>query len=573
MSLDSTHFSLLYEGGCLLNRYENDAAALAHFRSVCENACDEQDKLLRQIIKENSGTEFGKAHGFSGISDYGDYIENVPVLKFRDYEDSIGRIINGERNILTKAPPAFYNISSGSTGEQKLIPICRKDIDLQKLYFEDTIRGIISEAIPHGSEDELFGDIFAVTDVFMTEMPDGTPVGVRSGIRFQTAVKEGKLDCSVYCVPKEAMFPDIPEKMTYVKVRFALADPNVTAIHGVFAHSMSPVFRFILDNWNELLDDTEKGTVNSKFDVSDHWRSYLEKNLPPAPERASYLRSLPVEDLENNMMKKIWPKLKYIKLINGDIFGTRGSCIERMIGDVPVHSFALAASESIMGIAAAVSLKNRYVLLPDACFFEFMHINKLGEPGDIVPMGKVEIGERYDLILTTVSGLYRYDLGDIINVTGKYGNAPEIEICYRKEIILSIAEEKLNTQQFENAMHDFLNKTGISAEGYFISGNYDTFPPSYDLFIETQDDINESFPGLFDRCMCDSSSNYRTARERLDIGSPAITKIAKDTIMKYDEKRRKDGKRTDQSKPLRIVNDKKRILWFEQFKEEKIYGS
>ena len=547
--------------------------ALDHFRSVCGSACEEQEKLLRRIIRENSGTEFGRRYGFSSVTDINGYRDRVPVTTFSDYDTYIERITRGERNILTAEPPVFYNISSGSTGEPKYIPICREDIDLQKLYFEDAIAGMISEAIPHGSEDELFGRIFNLGDVFMTEMPDGTPNGIRSGIYYQTAVKNGSLDCSVFPAPKEAMFPQDPDNMLYVKVRFALADPDITAIHGIFAHRASPIFRFILNNWDELVNDTEKGTVNDSFNVSGQWKEYLKNNLPPAPERAAYLRSLSAAGLEDDMLIKIWPKLKYIKLIAGDIFGTRGDNIGRMIGSVPVHNFAYAASESVIGIAPKLSLRNRYVLLPDACFFEFRHIDNLGEPREFVTMREVEVGERYDLIITTVSGLYRYDLADIIEVTGMYGNAPEIRICYRKDVVLSVADEKLNTMQFENAMRLFMDRTGITAEGYFISGSYDVFPPGYDLFIETPDDITDSFPDILDGCLRESSVNYRFARDIYEISAPVITKLAAGTVAGYDEKRRSEGKRTDQSKPLHIVNDKQKIMWFEQFKEKRINGT
>ena len=540
---------------------------------MCGNAYEEQDKLLRRIMRENSGTEYGQKYGFSSVSDIGSYRGKVPLTTFSDYDTYIGKITEGQRNILTAAPPVFYNISSGSTGEPKYIPICKEDIDLQKLYFEDAIAGMISEAIPHNSENELFGHIFSLGDVFMTEMPDGTPNGIRSGIYYQTAFKDGRLDCSVFSAPEEAMFPDDLDNMLYVKVRFALADPDITAIHGIFAHRASPIFRFILNNWDSLLRDTENGTVSDCFNVSELWKDYLKKNLPPAPERAEYLRSLPVGDLENNMLRKIWPKLKYIKLITGDLFGTHGDNIGNMIGDIPIHNFAYAASESIIGIAPEMSLKNRYVLLPDACYFEFRHINKLGEPKELVTMRELEKGERYDLIITTVSGLYRYDLADIVEVTGKYGEAPIIRICYRKDVVLNVSDEKLNTLQFENAMQLFMKKTGITANGYFISGNYDIFPPGYELFLETPDETDESFPSIFDSCLRESSINYSFAREVFKISEPSITKLHMGTIAKYDEKCRSEGMRTDQSKPLRIVNDKERIIWFEQFKEKKINGT
>ena len=44
---------------------------------------------------------------------------------------------------------------------------------------------------------------------------------------------------------------------------------------------------------------------------------------------------------------------------------------------------------------------------------------------------KVERGQVYELVITNVSGLYRYRLGDVIKVTGFHEQAPNIQFLYR----------------------------------------------------------------------------------------------------------------------------------------------
>lgn len=567
--LDSTHFSLLYEGGCLLNRYENDAAALAHFRSVCENACDEQDKLLRQIIKENSGTEFGTEHGFSEITGYDDFIKHVPVSTFSDYEKQIERIIKGERNILTKAPPVFYNISSGSTGEPKYFPICAEDITQQKLYFVDAPRGVIQEALPGYDTKDLFGCIFHMGDVFLTRMPDGIPNGVRSGAYAELAEMDGTFDCSCFSAPEAVLFPEKPQNMMYVKVRFALTNSNITAIHSVFVHRAIIIFEFILNNWDLLIDDIENGTVNSVFDVSEEWRDYIIKNLPPAPERAAFLRSLDRESLRKDMLKKIWPDIKYIMLITGDSFGYYHQELFRYIGSVPLHGFIYASSEAVMGLPPRLGVTDEYVLLPDTCLFEF---SPEDEPDKLITMQELEIGRKYDIFITTVSGLYRYDLGDVVEVTGKYGGAPAVKICYRRNMILNLVDEKLNISQFENTMNDFRDRTGIKAEFYFITGNYETYPARYELFIETADELCDEYTAVLDECLRLNSINYAGMRDFHEISAPIITKLKPGTYAGYEEDCRKNGLRVEQYKPLRFVADNTKFTYFNQKKEKTFYG-
>ena len=139
------------------------AKAVAHMRNVCSHACKEQERFLERLLRRNAHTEFGERYGFSGIPDGRRYSEAVPLSTYPDYDSSFTRMIHGERNILTADPPVFYNISAGSTGEPKYIPLCREDVEKQHLYVDEAILGIIREALPQYSMDELFGCIFHLT--------------------------------------------------------------------------------------------------------------------------------------------------------------------------------------------------------------------------------------------------------------------------------------------------------------------------------------------------------------------------------------------------------------------------
>lgn len=552
-----------------MNSTDHKYGALSHLRSVCGDAYWEQERLLERIIRKNSETEFGREHGFGEITGYNDYKKSVPVTSFADYEEYIARIIQGERDILTADPPVFYNISSGSTGFPKYFPLCAEDIAQQKMYFEDLPRDAIRKALPEEAENDLFGCIFNTGDVFMTEMPDGTPNGVRSGAYPQLAFKEGKLDCSVFTAPKEVLFPAVPQNMMYLKIRFALANENITAIHSIFVHRTIIMLEYILSNWAELIEDTEKGTVNPKFHVSREWQEYLAEHLPPAPERAAYLRTLSPDNLETGMLKKIWKKLKYIRLITGSSFADHTEKLKKYCEGIHIHSFVYGASEAVLGAVPYLDKSDEYVLTPDTCFFEFTDED---DPEHIVTMRDIEVGRRYGIIITTVSGLYRYDMGDIVEVVGKYGNAPAVKICYRRNMVLNLADEKLNTAQFESAMKDFAEKTGISATGCFVVGNHDHFPPRYELFIETESELNDGVPAVLDMCLCSNSVGYAGSRSLLEIGSPMISRLKPGTFRKYDEQLIREGLRTEQAKPLRIMTDGSKLKFFEKRKEETYYG-
>ncbi len=67
------------------------------------------------------------------------------------------------------------------------------------------------------------------------------------------------------------------------------------------------------------------------------------------------------------------------------------------------------------------------VLIPDSVFYEFKpkessHYNQL------FTLDQLEIGKSYELVVTTLSGLYRYKTQKTILVVGRYHDTPTVII-------------------------------------------------------------------------------------------------------------------------------------------------
>lgn len=71
------------------------------------------------------------------------------------------------------------------------------------------------------------------------------------------------------------------EDLTYIKVRFALAEGRLTAIHSVFLHRVVSVLDYIREHWELLLRDMAEGAVDGSVPLSDGWRQKLQLWLPP----------------------------------------------------------------------------------------------------------------------------------------------------------------------------------------------------------------------------------------------------------------------------------------------------
>jgi hypothetical protein len=63
--------------------------SLKHFKALYRTPGQAQDRLLRQILETNADTEFGRHHGFGGITSFQQFQERVPISTYEDLEPYI----------------------------------------------------------------------------------------------------------------------------------------------------------------------------------------------------------------------------------------------------------------------------------------------------------------------------------------------------------------------------------------------------------------------------------------------------------------------------------------------------
>lgn len=530
------------------------ASATARFEDLCRNAVAEQEKYLFRMLAENKDTEYGMLFGFEDIHSIEEYQKELPLTFHYDYEPIVERQIAGETGLITAAEPVYYCISSSNTNSPRYVPIVEEDLQKQKFYWRDLFREIVKEQIPEATEEELFGRIFETGDFRQDYMPDGSLCGVRAGVLHQYLDEKGELDIGCYTAPEEVLFPGgKAEDMLYVKLRFALACRDVTAIHGLFVNRVVGMLRYLVNNWDAFLSDIETGEVSGCFPVSHEWKEYLKEQLPADPVRAGELRAILKEDLENGLVKKIWPNIRYGRVIGGSMFTPYMDKLRLYVGDLPIHHFAYAASEGCFGIATGINEEDAYyVLLPDTCFYEFFpEAEEVQKP---VTIKDVEVGMKYELVITTYSGAYRYAIGDVVAIVGFKGQAPVVRVCYRKSQLINIADEKMNVRQLENAMRKFKDRTNCTAEGFCVDGDYSNRVPRYMLFLElAEGELPENAEELLDECLMESCFGYKRDRELAELDRVKIQLIPRGGFKAYGRFMAKLGHRKEQDKPLRVL--------------------
>ncbi len=182
-------------------------------------------------------------------------------------------------------------------------------------------------------------------------------------------------------------------------------------------------------------------------------------------------------------------------------------------------------------------------------FFEFVRFEDLDEQGkpapyaNAIPLEQVEIGQRYAVILSTCSGLWRYHIGDTIRFTS---TVPHFIEFTGRDRFLDKLEEKVTQGEVEQAVAN-LNRNGAWNVREFMVGA-DISNRRHQWVLAVQDNKLNSDEALIalDASLCDLNADYATFRKQGRINAPSVVLVPEDGIYRWSQAER--GKLGGQTK-------------------------
>ncbi|WP_290797774.1 GH3 auxin-responsive promoter family protein [Halomonas sp.] len=427
-----------------------------------------QRALLRQLLERNAETHFGLAHGFSAIRSLEDFRERVPV----QHPDALARWVEaiqaGEPGVLTRDPVTRLVPTSGTTGPVRLIPWNR---GLQRQF---------GRAIGAWTHDLLERDPALMGGpAYWSISPAGPQAAEASG----SAVPVGTDRDSAYlgrwlaplvdatlAVPDEVRRLETREAFRYATLLFLLRSRELRLISVWHPAFLTLLFDALPGYRERLLADLEAGTFTPPGEVPADVAAGLGRRLAPQPIRARELASHDFLDAT-----RLWPALRLVSCWQDARAAEPARALAARLPGVRFQAKGLLATEAMVSLPFA----GRYPLAVTAHVFEFVD-----DSGRARWAHEVQEGKRYRLLVTTAGGLYRYDLGDRVEVTGRLGGTPTLRFVGRAGGISDLCGEKLS-DAFVGAALDAL-LAGLEVEFAMLAPERDgSGRPGYVLFLET----------------------------------------------------------------------------------------
>jgi hypothetical protein len=525
--------------------------------------------FLMKVLEDNKGTAYGKKYDFDNIKTIEEYKEKVPITEYDDYIEYILPMSEEKKTgLITNYKINHYSKSSGTLGNPKKLPLSVESEEILMKYLIPYICALIHENF--NDLHVLDGKSLNLIEVSLDKLKSGATYGALTA-KYMNTFK--KFLPYFYTSPFEAFFPEQDTNSRYLHARFGLMDKNIVSIQSAFFNFVLEIFRFIESNWELLVDDIEKGTINQKISLSQTVRDKIEGELEPMPERASELREIFEKGFKTPIIPKIWPKLKIIIGIGTGGFANYAKKIRKMYVGQSINFvlMGLIASEGVFSVPIELNNGNS-ALIPDSVFYEFRPLDN-EDFNSCVTLDKLEIGKDYEIIITNLSGFYRYRMQDAIRVMGMYNNLPLIQFLYRINQTVNLAGEKTTEVALRNALNKTEKEFGFDLVEFSTYPDPDTSPPTYKVFIEAENiPENVSKEDIRDSIEKNISQNNPSFGDKVKkgiLGKIELNYLHSETYLLYRDLMVMKGTSSAQLKPPRIiVNEVQRRFFFALIDDE-----
>jgi hypothetical protein len=261
----------------------------------------------------------------------------------------------------------------------------------------------------------------------------------------------------------------------------------------------------------------------------------------------------------------LWPRLRLISCWADANAGLPAAELARLFPQAEIQAKGLIATEGFISfplvgqIGSALAVRSHYVEFAPAGSADLPCAKRT------LSAYELETGQHYEVILSTAGGLYRYRLGDIIQVVGHLDECPLITFVGRQSYVADWYGEKLNESHVASVLNEACKSTGVTTSFAMLACDTDLPRPCYVLYIDATDP-HERLDRLGDAVDTELRRNFHYDYARL-LGQLGPIRVfrAEGAGATYIDTVVRSGQRAGDVKPLALD---RRDGWSRRFRGE-----
>lgn len=461
-----------------------------------------QRRLLGKLLRAGAATEFGVEHNFAGISDYETFASTVDQTGYPVLRPYVMEMIAGKADVLAPGRTRRFAQSSGtSDGKSKYIPVTERS--LRRGHYAGAAFSLASYLHYHNDSHIFGGRNFILGGSYANEL--SLPAGVHVGDLSATLIDRINPIVNLFRVP--------PKKVALMERWEAKLPALIEASAGADIRTISGVPSWFLTVLKGVLAKTGAKTIH---DVWPNLEVFFHGGIAFGPYRSQY------DAITDPTRMRYWENYN--------------------------------ASEGFFGVQAYPGKSDMRLLMNTDVFYEFI---PAGTPDAApIPAWEVKEGGIYALLITSGNGLWRYPIGDTVQVTGT--SPLTITIAGRTKCFINAFGEEVMVYNTDAALERACHATGAEALNYtaapVYAGNGHRGRHEWLIEFGTPPPDMERFAQLLDEALQAENSDYQAKRsggiflDRLTVtaGAPGI----------FDRWLASTGKLGGQRKVPRLANDR-----------------
>ncbi|MBF8150684.1 GH3 auxin-responsive promoter family protein [Winogradskyella sp. F6397] len=479
------------------------------------NHAEAQKQVLETLLERAKDTQFGKHYQFEALLKSStiqkSFADSIPYFDYNKInEDWWHKLHEDEIDVTWPGNPSYFAISSGTTGKtSKRIPVTNAMIDA------------IREA----------------------------------GIKQVFSLKNFDLPADFF--EKEIMMlgssTNLDEKEDHLEGE--ISGISASNIPNWFRSYYKPGIEISqIEDWDERVQRIAERAKDWDIGALSGIPSWIELMLQKV-----------IEHHNLNNIHDIWPNLQ-VYTSGGVAFGPYEKSFKALLGKPVTVIDTYLASEGYIATQIRPETDAMQLNTDNGIYFEFVpfkpeYINEDGSLKNEAPaltIDQIELDQDYVLIISTVSGAWRYLIGDTIEFTDI--KRAEIKITGRTKFFLNTVGSQLSVNKMDDAIRDLEKQFDTTFSEYTICakrGDDDEFYHYWYLGSELTGVDEQNIADALDASLKNANKNYKVARSKA-LHGVKVNVISPKRFYDWNERNKKKG---GQVKMERVMSEDKFADW------------
>lgn len=462
-------------------------------------AVEDQEIILKSLLKTGRTTEFGKSTGLDKVNTYEEYRQAVPIRDYEQLRPFIDQIKEGKHNVLWKGKPIYFAKTSGTTSGTKYIPITKESIPNHINTARNALLCYMAETGNTGFAD---GKMIFLSGSPELERVGGIPTGRLSGI-------------VNHHVPKYLRTNQLPSYETNC-----------------------------IEDWETKLNRIVEETIDKDMTLISGIPPWMQMYFDELIRR----KGVKVKDIFPNFSVMVYGGVNFDPY-KAKLFDSIGKKVDG------IETFP--ASEGFFAFQDSQQAEGLLLNSNSGIFFEFVPAAEIyNENPTRLSLRDVKVGENYAMIINSNAGLWGYNLGDTIKFVSV--NPYRLVVTGRTKHFISAFGEHVIGEEVEYSLlkaaeEENIHITEFTVAPYVSEGEGKSY---HEWFVEFENkpDNLDNFAEKVNQYLRNKNVYYDDLITGNILTPLKLTPVRKNGFIDY---MKSIGKLGGQNKVPRLSNDRK----------------